>query len=392
MSASQSNPARGLATRLTHAGRTPEDFHGFVNPPVVHASTVLFPDSKTMLTGAQPFHYARRGNPTTNALEDAVTEIEGAAGARLAPSGLAAISLALLSCLSSGDHVLITDSAYGPTRNLAETTLRRLGIDVDYYDPTIGAGIAALFKPNTKAVMTEAPGSLTFEMQDIPAIAEVAHAAGALVLMDNTWATACFFRAIEHGVDLSIQAGTKYLVGHSDAMLGTVAASPRALDGLIETYGALGLHVGPDDVFLGLRGLRTMDVRLRHHMASGLEIARWLQTRPEVARVRHPALPEDPGHAIWKRDFTGACGLFAFDFTDSVSLEQSHAFLDALKLFGLGYSWGGFESLAIPVRLKGARTATPLPEGGPGIRLHIGLEDVADIRADLEAGFAALKG
>lgn len=391
MSASQSNRARGLATRLTHAGRKPEDFHGFVNPPVVHASTVLFPDCATMLSGGQTYHYARRGNPTTDALEEALAELEGAAGVRLAASGLNAVSVALLSCLSSGDHVLITDSAYGPTRHFAETTLKRLGVAVDYYDPAVGAGIEALFRPNTRAVMTEAPGSLTFEMQDIPAIAEVAHARDALVVMDNTWATPCFFDAIGHGVDLSVQAGTKYLIGHSDAMLGTVAASERAWPGLKETHGALGMHVGPDDVYLALRGLRTLEVRLRRHMENALEIARWLAERPEVARVRHPGLESDPGHAIWKRDFTGATGLFAFDFIDSVSEAQSHAFLDALELFGLGYSWGGFESLAIPVRLKGARTATPMPTGGPSVRLHIGLEDTADIRADLEAGFAALK-
>jgi cystathionine beta-lyase len=392
MSASQPNGRAGLATRLTHAGRSPSSFHGFVNPPVAHASTVLFPDTATMLSGKQTYHYARRGNPTTNALEEAIAELEGAAGAKLASCGLNAVALALLSCLSSGDHLLITDSAYGPTRHLAETTLKRLGIEVDYYDPAIGAGISALMKPNTRAVMTEAPGSLTFEMQDIPAIAEAAHAAGALVVMDNTWATPCYFQAIAHGVDLSIQAGTKYIVGHSDAMLGTVAASPRAWEALDATAGALGIHVGPDDVFLGLRGLRTMHVRLRQHMEAGLEIARWLQTREEVARVRHPALPDDPGHALWRRDFTGASGLFAFDFRTDVTFEQSCAFLDALRLFGLGYSWGGFESLAIPVRLKGMRTATPMPEGGPSIRLHIGLEDVTDIRADLEAGFAALKG
>ncbi|MHC5653288.1 cystathionine beta-lyase [Stappia sp.] len=392
MSASRPTTNTGLATRLAHTGRYPADFHGFVNPPVVHASTVLFPDTATMLSGNQTFHYARRGNPTTNALEEAMAEIEGAAGAKLANSGLNAISLALLSCLSSGDHLLVTDSAYGPTRHVAETVLRRMGIEVDYYDPTIGAGVAALFKPNTRAVMTEAPGSLTFEMQDIPAIAEAAHAAGATVLMDNTWATPVYFRPLDHGVDLSIQAGTKYIVGHSDAMLGTVAASERAFEALDATAGALGIHVAPDDVYLGLRGLRTMKVRLDRHMASGIEIARWLETRPEVARVRHPALEQDPGHAIWKRDFTGASGLFAFDFTDDITPERSYAFLDALKLFGLGYSWGGFESLAIPVRLKGARTATPMPQGGPSIRLHIGLEDTDDIRADLEAGFAALRG
>lgn len=392
MSVSKNTPTQRLATRLAHSGRHPEAFHGFVNPPVVHASTVLFPDTQTMLSGGQTFHYARRGNPTTNALEEAIAELEGAAGARLAPSGLAAVTLALLSCLSSGDHLLVTDSAYGPTRNFAETVLRRMGVDVEYYDPTLGAALAGLFRPTTRAVMTEAPGSLTFEMQDIPAIAEIAHAHGALVVMDNTWATPIFFDAIGHGVDLSVQAGTKYLVGHSDAMLGTVAASPRAWEGLQATYGAMGLHVGPDDVFLGLRGLRTLKVRLDRHMEAGLEIARWLETRAEVARVRHPALPSDPGHALWQRDFTGASGLFAFDFTDDVTQAQAHAFLDALTLFGLGYSWGGFESLAIPVRLKGARTATPLPAGGPSVRLHIGLEDTADIRADLEAGFAALAG
>ncbi|MAA99633.1 MAG: cystathionine beta-lyase [Stappia sp.] len=391
MSSSEKTPAKGLATRLAHMGRYPKEFHGFVNPPVVHASTVLFPDTKTMLSGAQTYHYARRGNPTTNALEDAVAELEGAHGAHLAPSGLGAVSLALLSAVSSGDHLLVTDSVYGPTRNLAEKMLKRMGVEVDYYDPTIGAGIAELFKPNTRAVMTEAPGSLTFEMQDLPAIVEAAHARDALVVMDNTWATPVYFDAIGHGVDLSVQAGTKYLVGHSDAMLGTVAASERAWERLDETYGALGMHVAPDDVYLGLRGLRTLKVRLERHMESGLEIARWLEGRPEVSRVRHPGLESDPGHALWARDFTGASGLFAFDFTDDVTFEQSCAFLDALELFGLGYSWGGFESLAIPVRLKGARTATPVP-GNASIRLHIGLEDTADIRADLEAGFAALRG
>jgi cystathionine beta-lyase len=391
MSSSEKSPAKGLATRLAHMGRYPKEFHGFVNPPVVHASTVLFPDTGTMLSGAQTYHYARRGNPTTNALEDAVAELEGAHGARLATSGLGAVSLALLSAVSAGDHLLVTDSVYGPTRNLAEKLLRRMGVEVDYYDPSLGAGIAELFKPNTRAVMTEAPGSLTFEIQDIPAIVDVAHARDALVVMDNTWATPVYFDAMAHGVDLSVQAGTKYLVGHSDAMLGTVAASERAWERLDETYGAMGMHVAPDDVYLGLRGLRTLKVRLERHMESGLEIARWLEGRPEVSRVRHPGLEGDPGHAIWKRDFTGASGLLAFDFTDDITFEQSCAFLDALELFGLGYSWGGFESLAIPVRLKGARTATPVPSNA-SIRLHVGLEDTADIRADLEAGFAALKG
>lgn len=392
MSAPAKNSPQGLSTRLAHAGRSPDAHDGFVNPPVFHASTVLFPDTETMITGKQKYHYARRGNPTTDSLEDALCELEGAAGVKLASSGLNAISVALLSCLSSGDHLLITDSAYAPTRHLCETTLRRLGVEVDYYDPTIGAGISALFRPNTRAIMTEAPGSLTFEMQDIPAIVAAARAIDAFVLMDNTWATPCFFRPLDHGVDLSIQAGTKYIVGHSDAMLGTVAAGPRAWERLEETHGALGMHVAPDDVFLGLRGLRTMKVRLDRHMESALTVATWLQQRPEVAQVRYPALAGDSGHELWRRDFTGASGLFAFDFVEGTSDQAARAFLDALTLFGLGYSWGGFESLAIPVRLKGARSATPLPEGGPSIRLHIGLEDVADIQTDLEAGFAAMGG
>ncbi len=381
---------QGIATRLSHAGRHPAQNHGFVNPPVIHASTVLFPDTETMISGKQKYVYGRRGTPTTQALEEAVAEIEGAAGAKLATSGLNAITLALMSCLSAGDHLLVVDTAYGPTRHLCETLLRRLGIEIDYYDPAVGAGITALLKPNTRAVFTEAPGSLTFEMQDIRAIADAAHAAGAIVLMDNTWATPVFFRPLDHGVDLSIQAGTKYIVGHSDVMIGTIAASARAWDRLAATHGAMGLHVGPDDVYLALRGLRTMGVRLRQHMEGGLAIARWLEGRPEVARVRHPGLETDPGHALWKRDFTGASGLFAFDFVRGISFDQSLAFLDALTLFGLGYSWGGFESLAIPVRLKGLRTAMPVPEDFVSIRLHIGLEDVDDLKADLERGFAAL--
>lgn len=390
MPSNKSESALEVGTRLAHTGRHSLENHGFVNPPVIHASTVLFPDTATMLSGKQKYAYGRRGTPTTEALEEAIAELEGAAGACLATSGLNAISLALLSCLSAGDHLLVVDSAYGPTRHFCDTVLSRMNIEVEYYDPALRGEIAGLFRANTKAILTEAPGSLTFEMQDIPQIAEIAHERGALVLMDNTWATPLYFRAIEHGVDLSIQAGTKYIVGHSDVMIGTVAASERAFKALKATHGAMGLHVGPDDVYLALRGLRTMGVRLRQHMESGLAIARWLETHPMVARVRHPALESDPGHAIWKRDFTGACGLFAFDFKDGVTVEQSHAFIDALQLFGIGYSWGGYESLAIPVRLAGIRTATALPDGGPGVRLHIGLENADDLRRDLERGFAAI--
>jgi cystathionine beta-lyase len=378
-----------LATRLSHAGSEPGNNHGFVNPPVYHASTVTFPNIDTMLKGAQRYTYGRRGTPLSEALEGAVTEIEGAAGTVLTPSGLAACSTALLSCLSAGDHLLVTDSVYLPTRHFCGGVLKRLGVETEYYDPTIGAGVAALMRPNTRAVFLEAPGSQTFEMQDVPAIAAVARAGGATVIMDNTWATPVFFRPLDHGVDLSIQAATKYFVGHSDAMLGTIAASERAWPALKKTHGDLGLCVGPDDVYLGLRGLRTLAVRLKQHEASALTVARWLRERPEVARVLHPALEEDPGHAIWKRDFTGSSGLFGF-VTRPGDVAGVKAMLDGLRLFGLGYSWGGFESLAITADPRAYRTATRWSEAGHLVRLQIGLEDPGDLIADLDAGLQRL--
>ncbi|WP_430512503.1 cystathionine beta-lyase [Pannonibacter phragmitetus] len=381
-----------LDTALVHAGRHSDDFHGFVNPPVVHASTVLFPSVEAMAPGAQKYSYGRRSTPTTEALEEAIAAIEGAAGAKLATSGLNAISLACLSCLKAGDHFLVADTVYGPTRHFCDTVLPRYGIEVEYFEPWTTDGIRKRFKVNTKAVFLEAPGSLTFEMQDVPAIAAAAREMGAFVLMDNTWATPVFFQPLAHGVDLSIQAGTKYIVGHSDVMIGTVAASARAWPGLLEMHGNLGLHVGPDDVYLALRGLRTMSVRLERHMRNALEVANWLAEQSCVAAIRYPALPQDPGHALWKRDFKGACGLFAFDFTPEVTEQQAITFLNALKLFGLGYSWGGFESLAIPVKLKGLRTAgTPVPLS-QSVRLHIGLEDTRDVIADLAQAMAAMKG
>ncbi|NBN62424.1 cystathionine beta-lyase [Microvirga tunisiensis] len=377
-------------TILVHAGRHPEDFHGFVNPPVVHASTVLFPDTAHMAPGAQKYNYARRGNPTTDALEEALMALEGAAGVKLATSGLNAVSLACLSCLKTGDHFLVADTVYGPTRHFCDTVLPRYGITVEYYRPDLGGAIRSLFRPNTAAVFTEAPGSLTFEMQDIPAIAAAAKETGAFVLMDNTWATPLYFKPIAHGVDLSIQAGTKYIVGHSDVTIGTIAASARALPGLLELHGAMGVHIAPDDVYLALRGLRTMGIRLERHQQTTLAIADWLAQHPKIARIRYPAWKDDPGHAIWARDFSGASGLFGFDFTPNVSKAEASAFLDALRLFGLGYSWGGFESLAIPVKLAGVRSAgTPLPEG-ESVRLNIGLEDPADLIEDLSRGFAAI--
>lgn len=370
-------------TKLAHSGRAPMAFHGFVNPPVVHASTVLYPDVETMVTGGQTYSYARRGNPTTDSLEDALKDMEGAAGVKIANSGLNAVALAIMSCVKSGDHILITDTAYGPTRYFADTVLPGIGVTVEYFDPSLGSEIKSLFRPATSAVFTEAPGSLSFEMQDIPAISSAAHDIGATVLMDNTWASPLYCQPLSLGVDLSIQAGTKYIVGHSDAMLGTIAASEKAWENLDALTGAMGSHVAPDDVFLGLRGLRTLSVRLERHQKNTFEVLKWLKAQPQIAKLRYPALETDPGYEIWKRDFSGSSGLFAFDFSNDTTKEQNFKFLNALKLFGLGYSWGGFESLAIPVRLKGMRTATLFDENQQSVRLHIGLEDPEDLIKDL---------
>jgi cysteine-S-conjugate beta-lyase len=381
--------SHGVATRLSHAGRSLSPDMPFVNVPVVRASTVLFEDVAAMHGPDTKYHYGRRGTPTSEALTDAMNELEGAAGTVLAPSGLAAISVALLSCLSAGDHLLVTDTAYRPTRNVCNGVLKRMGIETTYFDPALGAGVEALFKPNTKAIFTEAPGSLTFEMMDIPAIAEVAHRHGATVLMDNTWATPLFFKPLDHGVDISLMAATKYVVGHSDAMIGTVSANARAWPALRSTSGDLGMFTGPDDMWLALRGLRTMAVRLERHQTSTLAVTRWMETHPAVERVLYPALESDPGHALWKRDFCGASGLFGA-ILKPCSKAAVAAMLDGLELFGLGYSWGGFESLAIPCDMSGIRTATPWDMATPLVRFHIGLEDPKDLIADLAKGFERL--
>jgi cystathionine beta-lyase len=384
---------RGLkpATRLVTAGRDPADQFGFVNPPVFHASTVLYPTAEDLVAHRSRYQYGRRGTPVSEALSGALAELEGpaCAGVALLPSGLAAISTAILAVVSAGDHILVSDSVYRPTRTFCDSVLKRLGVATTYYDPLVGSGIAALIQPNTRVVFTEAPGSQSFDMPDVPAIAAAAHRAGALVLMDNTWATPLYFRAFDKGVDLSIQAGTKYIGGHSDLMLGTVSANAATWPKLNDTVGTLGLCVGPDDTYLALRGLRTLDVRLARHNQSGIEVARWLAARPEVLRVLHPALETDPGHAIWKRDFSGACGLFGV-VLQPVPEPAVHAFLNALTLFGMGFSWGGYESLVIPFDCAEYRTATPWAPGGPTLRFHVGLEAVDDLLADLKGGFAAL--
>ncbi|TCL74040.1 cystathionine beta-lyase [Rhizobium sp. BK251] len=381
----------GINTRLTHIGNSPSEYHGFVNPPVVHASTVLFKDARTMETRAQKYTYATRGTPTTDALCEAIDELEGSAGTILVPTGLAAVTIPFLGFLSAGDHALIVDSVYAPTRHFCDTMLRRLGVEVDYYDPMIGAGIDALIKPNTKLVHTEAPGSNTFEMQDIGQISAIAHRYGCIVTMDNTWATPVYFRPLDHGVDISIHAATKYPSGHSDILMGTVSANAEHWPRLKETNITLGICGAPDDAYQILRGLRTMGVRLDRHQESALLIAEWLEGRQDVAKVLHPALPSFPGHEIWKRDFKGASGIFSFVLAVDAPEKfkaKAHAFLDALSIFGLGYSWGGFESLALHVNLNDRRICKA-PAEGPVIRLQIGLEDIADLKADIERGFAA---
>src|SRR5580692_5603338 len=376
-------------TALVTAGRDTKAQKGFVNPPVVHGSTVLYPTAEDLHAHRGEFRYARYGTPTTNALQQTLMALEGpaCAGVGIAPSGLSAISTTLLAVLKAGDHVLVCDNAYRPSRNFCNGLLARYGVETTYFDPLIGAGVEKLFKPNTRAVLVEAPGSQSFEMPDIPEIAAVAHARGALVIDDNTWATPLYHRSLELGVDISMQAGTKYIGGHSDIMFGTISANAKAWPIVSENIRLLGVCAGPDDVYLALRGMRTLSVRLAQHHRSGLEMARWLQQRPEVLRVLHPALESDPGHAIWKRDFTGASGLFSIVLQPKPQ-KAVDAMLDSLKLFGMGFSWGGFESLAIPFDCSGYRTATKWAPGGPALRLHIGLENVEDLKADLDHGFA----
>jgi cystathionine beta-lyase len=373
------------ATRLVHIGRARDITGPFVNPPVTHASTVLF-ETMAEFRAPKGYTYARRGNPTTNALTAALAALEGAAGALVCPSGLAAASVALLSAVAAGDRVLMVDTVYGPVRHLAATLLTRLGVETAFFDPALGAGIADLMTPNTRVVYGEAPGSLTFEMMDLPAVADVAHRSGAIVIFDNSWATPLHFRPLEHGADISVIAATKYLAGHSDAIVGTLAANASAWPRLRETHGTLGTHVGPDDVYLTLRGIRTLGVRLERHAASGLKVAEWLHRRREVARVLYPPLAGDRSHALWKRDMKGGCGLLGLVF-NGWDDAQASAFVDALALFGIGASWGGFESLAIVSHPERTRSATRWTEG-PLVRLHIGLEDPDDLIADLDQAFA----
>lgn len=378
-------------TVLTHAGLAPHAFHGFVNPPLVRASTVLYPSAEAFLERKDVrFPYGLVNTPTIEALTTALTAIEGAsaAGTVLVPSGLTAVTLPIMAAVRPGTTVLMPDNVYFPSRRFGDESLAAFGASAVYYDPLSVDDLAAKVK-GASVVLIEAPGSLTFEMPDVPAIVAVAKAAGAVTVFDNTWATPLIYRPLDHGVDMAGYAGTKYFGGHSDLMIGSVSANAKLWPRLMKLHTNLGLQAGTEEIWLTLRGLRTMSVRLERHEKSALHVARWLAEHPDVARVLCPALPGDPGHAIWKRDFGRSSGLFGFVLKGG--MDDAKRFLNALELFGIGASWGGFESLAIPAQLDRMRTVRPWAEGAV-IRLHIGLEDVADVIADLERGFAALSG
>ncbi|MDA0241374.1 MAG: cystathionine beta-lyase [Proteobacteria bacterium] len=383
------------ATRLIHAGSDPAAFKGAVNAPVYRASTVIYPTVAAMEKASNNpldgVFYGRYGTPTSFAFEEAVAELEGADSTISVCSGQAAITAALMAFLKTGDHLLMVDTVYGPTRKLCDRVLAGVGVETTYYDPLIGAGIADLIRPETKVVFTESPGSLTFEIQDIPAIAAAAHAAGAVVILDNTWSAGLYFQPFDHGVDVSVQAATKYIGGHADAMLGTISTTEEYQKHLRLSTVGMGYCAAPDSCFLGARGLRTINVRLARHQRNGLALAEWFKARPEVARVLHPALPDCPGHEIWKRDFTGASGLFGV-ILDDIPKQQVDAMLDGFEYFSMGYSWGGFESLMIPMTPASQRTATTWDAPEPALRIHAGQEDIADLIADLERGFVRLTG
>ena len=380
------------ATLVTVAGRDPERQHGVVNPPVYHASTILFP-SVAAMEGAKPrqgTYYGRYGTPTTFGLEEALAELEGGDRCIVVGSGKTAINAMLLTLLRTGDHVLVADTVYAPTRAFCSGMLARYGVTTTYFDPGLGAGIAELIRPETRLVFVEAPGSLTFEMLDVPAIAEAAHARGCLVAMDNTWASPLFCKPFRLGVDISVQALTKYVGGHSDLMMGSITCSEAVHERLWRGVLEVATAAAPDDCYLALRGLRTLATRLERHQRSALLVAEWLAARPEVERVLYPALPSDPGHALWKRDFLGASGLFGVILRPRTKSAVA-AMADGMELFGMGWSWGGYESLLIPTHPATSRTARPWTADGPTLRIHIGLEEPADLIQDLEAGFARLR-
>ncbi len=398
-------------TKAVHLGRHPDRFAGTVNTPVFRASTILSETvaeweqkKKDRVAEAPGTYYGLHGTPNRHLLEEALAELEGGYKCQIYPSGLAACVIPILAYVKTGDHILVTDSVYGPTRRFCDVQLKRFGVETTYYDPLIGAGIAALMRPNTRVVFVESPGSLTFEVQDTSAIAEAAHrhqATGGgdgkgntnkvIVMMDNTWGTPLYFKPFEHGVDVSIQATTKYIVGHSDVIMGSVTCTKEAWPALKAVTNDFGQTAAPDDCYLATRGLRTMALRLKQHHESGIQLAEWIASQPEVERVLHPALPSDPGHALWKRDFKGACGLFGVVLKAGIKPEALHALIDGLDLYGLGASWGGYESLILHFDPREVRTATKWVHAGPCLRVHAGLEHIDDLIADMAKGFQSLR-
>ncbi len=380
---------KNIKTRLMHMGSDPDNYHGFVNTPLFRGSTILYPTLDAFLSRSQKYTYGRRGTPTFSALESAITELEGGHHTALTSSGLSACSVSLLAIVKSGGHVLITDSVYQPVRSFSERILKRLGVEVTYYDPHIGSGISDLIQDNTQLIYTESPGSQTFEVQDLPAICEVAKTRDVPVLTDNTWASPLYYNPLKLGADVVIHAGTKYFSGHSDANLGSITTTEAYSKVIRQTHGDLGQCPGPEDVTLCLRGIRTLSVRLERHQESALEMANWLAERPEVSSVIHPAREDHPDHELWKRDFTGSSGLFSI-LLKVTSDKALGAMLDDLELFGMGASWGGYESLVIPFDVTAYRTATTWKAEGRALRFHIGLEDTDDLKDDLDKGFARL--
>jgi len=385
----QNDKAHAPATRLVHMGRDVPASKGFVNPPLYRGSTVLFPSVKSLTEGGYGYWYGRKGSPTFDALQAALNELEGADDTVLTPSGLSAITTSLLGLLKAGDHLLMVDSTYGPTRAFCNTTLTSLGVETSYYDPRVGGAIDGLVKDNTKVIFLESPGSQTFEIQDVPAIVKVAREKGIRTVIDNTWATPLFLKPLDMGVDVSVHSGTKYFIGHADALIGTISAVGSAAAAIRRTAQSLGICAGPDDVQLALRGLRTLAVRLEAHQSAALALATWLEGRDEVAEVLHPGLPSHPDHALFKRDFKGSTGLFSV-ILKPVSKEAVARMVDGLALFAMGYSWGGYESLIVPFDPSSYRTATRWDHEGPALRLHVGNEAIDDLKADLAAGFARL--
>ncbi|EQM67649.1 cystathionine beta-lyase [Pseudomonas tohonis] len=383
-------PAFTISTQLTMLGRDPAEQFGFVNAPLYKGSTIIYKTLDDIEARRSRFSYGTAGSPTIAHLEDAWTQLTGAKGTVLSTSGLGAVALALFSTTKAGDHILIPDSVYRPTRNFCNQMLARYGVTTTYYDPMIGADIERLIGPNTTTLFLEAPGSQSFEVQDIPALVEVARRHGVKTILDNTWATPIFFRGHDHGIDLTVEAGTKYLGGHSDILLGLVTANEACWPALRATYDAMSMLPGAEDCVQALRGMRTLFLRLKEAERRGLEMARWLSERPEVSRVLHPAFESCPGHAHWKRDFKGSSGLFSIVLAPGYTRDGLAAMLDNLSIFSMGFSWGGYESLVIPFDCSTYRTATRWEAEGFALRLQIGLEDMDDLKGDLARGFARL--